>query len=267
MLKARFIGNFRNVSIPTHIKIDSINVDKGRGIWRDNIELKCSFIDLNEEEHSRPLSWGYDIETIIDEYWNPVSILEGGKLKEVGPRTLEEVYTFTDPKRGNITLPIATTAHPEPESFAHYFKDKGIKNTSWKICFSPKFNKKMLFLRNLGFFSKEPINVQGQMVSPRAVLLALLNRLPGETRKGPEFRCDLVVVAKGEEAGEKVEYTITQRPVADTGVYLAIGALLLARGQSKEKGVFPPEFVPHELYFRECAKRGLETEVSRKWLL
>jgi saccharopine dehydrogenase-like NADP-dependent oxidoreductase len=58
-----------------------------------------------------------------------------------------------------------------------------------------------------------------------------------------------------------VEYTITQRPIADTGVYLAIGALLLARGQIKEKGVFPPEFVPHELYFEECTKRGLMISV------
>jgi len=59
-----------------------------------------------------------------------------------------------------------------------------------------------------------------------------------------------------------IDEEAAKKTVADLG-----DKRLLARGQIKEKGVFPPEFVPHELYFEECTKRGLETEVSRKWLL
>jgi lysine 6-dehydrogenase len=164
--------------------------------------------------------------------------------------------------------------------FAQAWKEKGLKRASWKIGFEPEFEAKMRFLCKLGFGNPERIQVEGQMVSPREVLLTLLRNQPPETKKQPDFRGHMLVVAKGEEAGKKVEYTVTEYATAAltermqkkgafssyrTGVYAGIITIMLGRGQVKKKGVFYPDVsVPPELYIKEAIKAGIEVEISKK---
>jgi saccharopine dehydrogenase-like NADP-dependent oxidoreductase len=93
----------------------------------------------------------------------------------------------------------------------------------------------------------------------------------------------MIVVTKGEEAGEKVEYTVTEYATAAltkkmqkkgvfssyrTGIYAGIGAMMLARGQIKKKGVFYPDLsIPPELYIKEVVKAGIEVEISKKVII
>jgi lysine 6-dehydrogenase len=198
----------------------------------------------------------------------------------------EELFHFHEPPGA---VAIGYTMHPEPETMPQSFKDKGIKSVTWKIGFAPSFMAKLKFLCALGFHSRKPINVKGQMVAPRDVLLELLyNHQPEEKLKGPDHRADIVVIVEGEEAGQRVEYSMSlfpsQKateamkttfekakepvPVARVGVYAAIGGLILARGQIKEKGAFPPELcIPAELFLKEASKRGHIVELNRKILL
>jgi saccharopine dehydrogenase (NAD+, L-lysine-forming) len=247
----------------------------------DSIEIKDVLANMvPHEEHSRPLYWGFAIEGIIDEFYKEAPVMEDGEIKLYPARSFTETVAFKPP----VGLSqVAVTAHSEVYMFARAFKEKGLKRASWKIGFEPEFEAKMRFLCSLGFGNPEPIQVDGQRVSPRAVLLALLKNQPPETKKQPDFRGHMLVVTKGEEAGKKVEYTLTEYATAAltermqkkgvfssyrTGVYAGIGAMMLARGQIKKKGVFYPDIsVPPEFYIKEAVKAGIEVEVSKKVII
>jgi lysine 6-dehydrogenase len=247
----------------------------------ESVEILDACVDMvPDTEHTRPLYWGYAIEGIIDEFFKDGAYFDEGQLKYIPARSYPEVVNFRPPA-GQVK--VATTVHSEPISLSKTFKDRGLKHASWKIGFDTDFEEKMTFLRNLGLFKTEPIEADGQKVSPRALLLKLLFNQPPETKKAPDFRGHMIVVVKGEQAGQKVEYTITEYATADltlkmqkkgvfssyrTGIYGAIGAVMIGRGQIEKKGVFYPEAcVPPELFLKETAKAGIEVDVSKKvWL-
>lgn len=244
----------------------------------DSVEIKdvCANI-VPHCEHSRALHWGYAIEGIIDEFTLPAPVMENGEIKYYPPRSLRETFIFGPPVGRSE---VATTAHAEVEMFASSFMSKGLRNASWKIGFEPDFEAKIQFLCDLGFNRKEPIKVDGQMVSPKAVLLTLLNNQPPEIKKLPDFRGHMIVVVKGEEKGKKVEYTITEYATSAltekmqkkgalssyrTGIYGAIGTMMLARGEIVRKGVLYPEVcIPAKAFLKEAQKVGINVSVSRK---
>jgi lysine 6-dehydrogenase len=252
----------------------------------ESVHLKDGSVDLNDKEHIRPLYWSYDIDGIMDEFSVEANPFLDGKITRVPGMSSEEIYTFHEPVG---TVAIGYTTHSEPETMSLSFKDKGIKNVTWKIGFTPSFMQKLKFLCALGFNSREPINVKGQMVAPKDVLLELLyNHQPMEKLKGPDHRAEVVAIAVGEEKGQKVEYAMSLYPsakaveamktpfikakqpvpIARVGVYAAIGGMILARGQLKEKGVLPPESsIPAELFLQEASKRGHIVELTRRVLL
>ena len=249
----------------------------------ESIEIRDYDYDtVPDEEHSRPLYASYSIDTVIDEFSAPSLYFDNGELREVPPRSYPEVFRFSPPV-GDFS--IATSAHPEPATLSQTFKNKGIKHVSWKLGFMPHYEERLKFVCALGLASREPINVQGQMVSPRAVLMALLKNLPLEKKKAPDFYNEVVITVKGVETGEKVEYTINEipSPATDakeksiykrlkifptaprTGTFASIVTLMLARGQIEQKGVFlPEEIVPPELFIEQISQRGHITEISRK---
>lgn len=247
----------------------------------ESIQILDACVDMvPDTEHSRPLYWGYAIEGIIPEFFMEGAYFDEGQLQYISPRSYPEVVSFRPPA-GQIK--VATTVHSEPISLSETFKDRGLKHASWKIGFDTDFEEKMTFMRDLGLFNTEPIEVDGQKVSPRALLLKLLYNQPPETKKAPDFRGHMIVVVKGEQAGQKVEYTITEYASSDltlkmqkkgvfssyrTGIYGAIGATMIGRGQIEKKGVFYPEAcVPPEFFLKEAAKAGIEIDVSKKvWL-
>lgn len=247
----------------------------------DSIDIKDVCANLvPHKDHSRTLHWGFDINGILNEFSKEAPVMEDGEINYYPPRSYPEIYGFRPPAGPSH---VAVTRHSEVLMFAKSFKDKGLRNATWKIGFEPEFEEKLLFLNSLGFAQEEPIDVDGQMVSPRAVLLNLLHTQPLETKRPPDFRGHMAVVVKGNENGQKVEYTITEyatdalteRMQAKgvfssyrTGIYGAILTLMLARGQIEKKGVFYPEVsVPAEAFIREAVRVGIEIEVERKTLI
>jgi len=247
----------------------------------DSIEIQDVCADMvPHEQHSRPLYWGYAIESIMEEFADEAQVLEKGKVKLYPPRSFPETAAFKPPVGPSE---ISLTAHPEIEMFARSFKDKGIQNASWKIGFEPEFEAKLRFLAALGFGQTEPVDVDGQMVSPRRVLVTLLNNRPPETKSPPDFRGHMMVVVTGEEAGEKMAYTVVEYATAAltermkqkgvfssyrTGIYVGIATMMLARGQIAQKGVFYPEVaIPAEQFLKEAARVGIDIEVNKKTAL
>jgi len=244
----------------------------------ESIEIKDACVDMvPDTEHSRPLYWGYAIDGIIEEFVMEHPYFVDGEMTSVPARSYPEWIDFRPPA-GKVM--VATTPHTEQVSLPQTFKELGLKHASWKIGFEADFEEKMTFLRDLGLFKAELIEVDGVKVSPRALMLKLLYNQPPETKKAPDFRGHMIVTVKGEQGGQRVEYTITEFASAGlttkmrekgvlssyrTGIYGAIAALMIARGQIEKKGVFYPEAcVPPEPFLREVAKAGIEIDVSRK---
>ena len=174
----------------------------------ESIKILDACVDIvPDTKHSRPLYWGFAIENIIDEFVDDCAYFDNGELKYVPALSYPEVVHFKPPAG---PIKVATTVHSEPISLSETFKDRGLKHVCWKIGFEADFEDKMKFLRDLGLFKNEPIEMDGQKISPRALLLKLLHNQPEESNKAPDFRGHMIVVVKGEKAGQKVEYTISE---------------------------------------------------------
>jgi len=120
-------------------------------------------------------------------------------------------------------------------------------------------------------------------VVPWDVLETLLNQLPSETKKAPDLHGEGHCFVSGVENGQKVEYHVIFREsdalrnkyrakgcygLFRTGIFIAIAAVMLGRGEIKAKGVLHPEIaVPPDSFLEKVAKEGFEVEISRKVVL
>jgi lysine 6-dehydrogenase len=66
--------------------------------------------------------------------------------------------------------------HSEPAQFARSFKDKGIKEASFKLSLPAEFEERIQFLADLGFGTNEAIRVDGSDVKPLNTMVAVVNR-------------------------------------------------------------------------------------------
>ena len=253
----------------------------------DSIDIKYGERDLvPPEQHNRPIPWGprpgtkgktdfayAGLGATRFRYGSNSASIEEGKLRYDPPRAHPEVFVFKEPIGGAT---IAQTPGAAAISLSRSFPE--IKHISFKAGGDPSFETKVNFLRDLGFFNTKPINVQGMLISPWEVLVALLEQLPLE--KNPaDIVSEARVIVRGQEAGKEVEYTfswtrissdrVREDVVPSSGLCAAIAGLMVARGQAKGTGVLMPEIcIPPEKYLDEFVKTGKgEIEISRKMKL
>ncbi len=215
--------------------------------------------------HESPFVWPYALDTILDEYTLPPVIVRQGKITRLAP-LIPEPFDFQEPI--GLCYPIYTI-HPEPVTLYESFRDKGCRNTSFRIALPRDFHEKVKFLVDLGFGSKEKISVDGAEVSPRRVLLKLASMLPPENVEREQYSVTRVIVT-GEKDGQHTKivvelYVGTEKRwnlpagALKTSIPPSITAQLLSKGLIEKKGVFPPELaVPPAPFFKALARRGME---------
>lgn len=136
----------------------------------------------------------------------------------------------------------------------------------------PGHIEKMRMLREVGFFSKEPIDVGGVKVAPLELTTRLLFPM-WQMKEGDEDFTILRVIVEGEKNGRKVRHTFDMLDRFDratgvssmartTGYTCTAVARLVASGGYTRKGISPPEFVGREagakdFVLAELAKRGI----------
>lgn len=228
-----------------------------------DIDITIAMRDFTE--YQSPLVTPYMLDTIIDEYTlNPV-VVKDGKVTKIDP-LISRPVEFKEPI--GLAYPVYTI-HPEPVTLYESFKDQGCKNTTFSIALPKEFHEKVEFLVRLGFGSKEVINMGGVEVSPRQALLSVVNQLNQPKVDKKQFSVTRVdVTGTKDNRSEKVVvevYVGTEKRwnipagALKTSVPPSIVAQMLAKGQVKPKGVFPPEkCIGTELFFKELAKRGME---------
>jgi len=207
----------------------------------------------------------FSAEGLINEYWEPCVILDGGKKKTVNPMTEIELLDFDGIGKleafytsgGTSTLPDTF------ENKVNFLDYKTIRYPGHCQVFKP--------MLEIGLASRQPITVGDQQVEPRSLLKAVLD-------KNLSFGgLDMVlvrVVLEGELDGENktIVYEIIDRQDTHTGLTAmmrttafpaAIIASMAAGGQVDKKGCFPQELaVKSSLFLPELKKRGIHLTVK-----
>lgn len=228
-----------------------------------DIDITIAMKDFTK--YDSPLVTPYMLDTIIDEYTlNPVAVKDG-VITTIDP-LISRPVEFKEPI--GLAHPVYTI-HPEPVTLYKSFKDQGCRNTTFSIALPKEFHEKIEFLVRLGFGSKESINMGGVEVSPRQALLSVVNQLNPPKADKEQYsvtRVDVTGTKDGRNEKVVVEvYVGTEKKwnipagALKTSVPPSIVAQMLAKGQVKRKGVYPPEkCIETAPFFKELAGRGME---------
>jgi len=240
----------------------------------DSIEYAWGVIDtVPPEEHTRPLYWGYGFDGIMGLMSGPSIVYEDGKIKHLPPRSRPQTFQFKSGAQQIKGMP-----HREPIMLAESFPEADLKYVMYRQAFDADSEKKYAFLRDLGFASREPLDVKGVKVAPFDVLWTLLQNLPEEQLTPPKYVSEGNCIAHGLKDGKPLEVRLmirtdpasemhryyTSRGAAGsyrTGICAAMAAVMIGRGLVTNRGVFRPErCVPPGPYIAEQARVGMEVE-------
>ena len=213
----------------------------------------------------------WSVEGLIEDYTNPVTIVEDGKIVKKEALSGLEIIEF--PKLGKLEAFYTDNLRSLLETM------KGVKSMWEKTLRYPGHVEKIKLLRDLGFFDKEPIDVENVKVIPRKVTIKLLDK---KLRK-PEVK-DLMVLkveVTGIKSGSKVKYVYylldyyddaskTTAMARTTGYTASVVAQLIVKGVIEDKGVIPPERLGmneriYKQIIEELRKRNIKiTEIEEK---
>ena len=205
-----------------------------------------------------PLVAPYAVETILDELSMPTPVVRGGEVQYLEPMSDAGVVEFGDPIGPASTI---FTIHSEQATFPRSF---GAPEVSFQLSLNPAFLERVRLITNLGLASTEAIDVRGQQVVPRAVLLTLLAQLP---RTSPSLQTFGIhrIEAYG-AAGVAVVECLTQSVprlafgggVLSTACPPAVVANMIVSGELEGRGVLPSEIaVPFRPLFERLERYGV----------
>ncbi len=219
------------------------------------------------------LRFTYAVPSIVDELTVEPMVFENGEFVAKPPLTDFEDYWF-EPPLG--MLPMHLSLHSEVATIPVSFKDKGIQECFFKINYwgmSQKTVEKVRVLTEFGFDSREPVEVNGNSVVPRELMVSMLSNyvppilefLAPAKNQPPDWGKEIVTEIVGIKDGNEVTYrlgTLTCKGALPTGLAPAITAIWLAEGKV-EAGVYPPELaLDPEEFFEELDKREVITKVT-----
>lgn len=202
----------------------------------------------------------------MDEFTARPPVYQDGETIFADPLTGDEEIIFPEPiGKAHFIYSI----HSEVLTFPISFKEKGIKNASFKIALPLALADKVRFLVGMGFANQGKIPFAGMEISPRDFLAAIYDMQPKDDT-GPNDFGMIRVYVNGKSKGIKKEIVMEMgcgsgiknwgvgSGALRTGIPPSIVAQMLAKGEINRRGVLPPEqCVPARIFFKEMAKRGM----------
>jgi len=201
---------------------------------------------------------------VIEEYVRPARFVENGKIIE--KEALSDLELVDLPGVGTLE------AFNTDGLRSLIFTKKDIPNMKEKTLRYPGHVEKMRMLRETGFFSSEPIKVNGVEVRPIDVTAQLLFPM-WKLQEGERELTVMRIEVEGKKDGKRLLYTYdllhyfddenkVTSMASSTGYPCAIMARLIAQGKYNRKGIVPPEYIgeDHEIFkivMEELRKRGV----------
>ncbi len=233
-----------------------------------------------------PLAFPYSPDTLLDEFARPSAVFRDGRFREVPPLDPRERVRVRFPRPVG-ELSVDTTLHSEVATLPLTFRDRGVREVTFRQGFEDGFADALRLLVDLGLARTEPLPELD--VSPRQVLLALVGgptngaapngaasskSAPGG--RPPAARHEVLRVVVRGRAGGRAREVIADchagpdagwgvGPDIDTGGPPSIAVQLLAGGELPLRpGVWAPEqVVPVRPFLRELERRGMRVRVRR----
>lgn len=219
----------------------------------------------------------YSIETIMDEFhMKPIQYLNG-EYVELEPRSGLVNVKYPGPIGEQQAYYLM---HSEVGTVAESYKDRGLKNCTYRIGFAEPVLEKLSFLHGLGFSSPEEMQIGSEKIRPAKLLEKMLASQPDD----PDATindCDIIKTEViGMKDGEKVKYDLDVicRPVKEwpelMGAQVYIGGApawaveLMRTGVINKVGALAPEkCIPPVPFFEEAAKREIYVRATKTVLL
>lgn len=248
------------------------NITCGEGIRKldttESVVARVGGVPAKEAASRHPLrymiTWAFS--HVLREYVIKVNVLQDGKIVEVDASTGRETFLFD--KLGKAEeLECAIT--PGMPSFI--FTRPELRNFSEKTVRWPGHWDGVQTLKECGMLDLDPVDIHGVKVVPREVLLARieprLRAQPGETDV-----CVMYNTVDGVKDGQRTRISYHLWDEADTinkvssmgrvtGYSAAIGAVMVAKGMVKAKGIVAPEDAVtgegYTYFIDELAKRDI----------
>ncbi|WP_284948228.1 saccharopine dehydrogenase family protein [Acidisoma cladoniae] len=210
----------------------------------------------------------YSLATLLAEYANPSQQFLDGALRQVPPRSGQEVLHLPEPW-GETEFMYTQHSEPLTVPFSEGIRDKGIREFTWKLHLPEHEHRAWLALCAAGFDDyDEPLLVKEQMVKPIDVLDALIRRnieRRGHLVPPTEIHELHLAVGEGRVAGRttRLNCAVIGAPHPDhagyndpaTSIGLAIGVQLLLRGGIRPGVWAPEECFETEPFFAELRHR------------
>ncbi|OHA02950.1 MAG: hypothetical protein A3C92_02765 [Candidatus Sungbacteria bacterium RIFCSPHIGHO2_02_FULL_53_17] len=215
--------------------------------------------DSNQSVFVTPFS----MDAIAYEFSEPAELLEEGEFRHRQPDEATVSYYYKSIGKQKTRY----TKHIEHHSFYEYLKDAGIQNIAVFSSFPSHSYNALRTLVDLGFTSKEPIQIEGALIKPLDFTTEVVRRISvpeGYTEKenlwlkvfgkkgNKDVTAEMDVVAGTLPGWEDATCNI------DTGFPAAITAEMIFDGRLADRGLFSPEFImSHEPFFSELGKRKI----------
>ena len=191
---------------------------------------------------------------------------EDGEFYPVPPFAGEKLVDFPEPIGEQK---VYVVPHDETYTFSESYRSRGLRRVSTRGCFPPQVMRLMKAMLEAGLFSEEPVELLGRQTNPLAVMEELLLALP-ISKENPIWAYGLIVELWGQRGARQVKATYwnTHPPMEkwggqaayykNVGIPLSIGAQMVANGQTKGRGVLPPEqALDPQIFFAELARRDI----------
>ncbi|HXH41118.1 MAG TPA: saccharopine dehydrogenase C-terminal domain-containing protein [Thermoanaerobaculia bacterium] len=228
----------------------------------DEIHIRVGGLPQNPKP---PLDYQlvFSVEGLINEYVERARVIRNGEITMVDSMTEIEELDFPEPFGRMEAFQTSGGTSTLPETFIGRVRELDYKTIRY-----PGHCAKFKTMIDLGLCSSEKITVDGTALVPRRLLGDLLVRhLPADE---PDVVLVRVEFAGG---GKRLRYDIIDSYDEATGLSAmmrttafpaSIVALMMARGQTTQKGALPQErCIPPELFMQELARRNIFVHVSR----
>lgn len=266
------LAKARNVSVIPDCGLAPglVNIIAEMGIRRcDSVSAVRLFVGGLPQNPEPPLNYQivYSLHGVLDYYTTPSWVIRDGERRQVEALSERERIVFDQP------LGELEAFHTAGGLSTMAFRYEGrIPVMEYKTLRYPGHAHIIGAMRDLGFFSLDPVQVGDTSVVPRELAIAVMD--PRLRKTGSPDVVALRVIVEGEKDGTKVvhEWDVIDRydpkngitaMMRTTGYSLSITGQMQAAGEIPVAGVFTPdECVPGEKYLNELAARGVRV-ISR----